>query len=110
MNLLRVCVLCFKGKPEATGNYLYAFDYDQTILKEDSEAAVTAVLHSPIPDDMLMLYDGENWAEFCGMLIDYVIDTGATMQEMQQCIRDLTPLPGTSCYSRKHERNKGLLN
>ena len=82
--------------------YLYAFDFDHTILNENSDAAITGVVPNPVPDHIRNIYDGTNWTEFMDHVFRYIASQGATVEVIRQKVRELPLTPGKE-HTRMHQ-------
>ncbi|CAG7723282.1 unnamed protein product [Allacma fusca] len=101
VNSCRVCLLCSGANASTCANsskmvtsYLYAFDFDHTIVQDNSDTAVTAVIDHSIPDRVESVYDGSNWTEFMNHVFLYLAAEGATLDAMKDKIREMKLVPG----------------
>jgi len=77
---------CFGKSRKA---YLYAFDFDHTIIDHNSDTAVIEVIHHPIPDDIQHFFNGNNWEEYMEKIFRFIASEGATMEMIANRIRHL---------------------
>jgi len=75
--------------------YLYAFDFDHTIVNQNSDTAVMEVIHDPIPQNLQRLFDGTNWEEYMENVFKFVADEGGTYDILAAKIRELQPTEGS---------------
>jgi len=99
-----LCKFLFQG-PRQDG-YLFALDFDHTIVNQNSDSAVIEVLKNPIPEEISRSYDGTNWSEYMDKIFRHVATDGATVDVIARQIKKLKPTPGTcliiKTYSNKH--------
>lgn len=74
--------------------YLYAFDFDHTIVDQNSDSAVMEIIHDPVPDNLQRLYDGTNWTEYMDKIFRFVADEGGTYDVIASKISLLKPTDG----------------
>jgi len=74
--------------------YLYAFDFDHTIVDQNSDSAVMEIIHDPIPPNLERLYDGTNWTEYMDKIFRFVADEGGTCEVIGGKISLLKPTDG----------------
>jgi len=86
------CCQCEPYEPE--GSYLYAFDFDHTIVDQNSDTAVMEVIHDPVPANLTRLFDGTNWEEYMEGVFRFVADEGGTYDLIAEKIRELKPTEG----------------
>jgi len=86
------CKLC--EQLEVPGPYLYAFDFDHTIVDQNSDAAVMAVIHDPVPNNLTRLFDGTNWEEYMEGVFKFIKDEGGTFEVIASKLRELKATEG----------------
>ncbi|XP_021949604.1 probable phosphatase phospho2 isoform X2 [Folsomia candida] len=72
---------------------LYAFDFDHTILKDNSDTEVTKLVDSPLPEAIRNFYDGTNWTQFMNKVFEFLRDQGVTVEDMKELITKMNPTP-----------------
>lgn len=107
------CCLCSREPEEEYVAYLYAFDFDHTIVDQNSDSAVMEIIHDPVPENLQRLYDGTNWSEYMDKIFRFVADEGGTYDIIASKIALLKPTEGmipllqrisTSRYVHPHSR------
>lgn len=81
-----------QGEPAVA--YLYAFDFDHTIVDQNSDSAVMEIIHDPIPENLQRMYDGTNWTEYMEKIFRFVFDEGGTYDIIASKISLLKPTDG----------------
>lgn len=74
--------------------YLYAFDFDHTIVDQNSDSAVMEIIHDPVPENLQRMYDGTNWSEYMDKIFRFVADEGGTYEVIASKIALLRPTDG----------------
>jgi hypothetical protein len=75
-------------------HYLYAFDFDHTLLDDNSDTAIADLLQAPIPDEINNIFNGKNWTEFMDRVMKYIAAQGVTSEQIYRRIQQLKFLPG----------------
>jgi len=85
---------------QVTGSphYLYAFDFDHTILDTNSDTAVTELLPTPLPSHIKTIYNGSNWTVFMDKVMEYIGSQGITPIQIFTKMQQLKFLEG-NCFS-----------
>jgi len=86
------CKIC--EQLEVPGPYLYAFDFDHTIVDQNSDAAVMAVIHDPVPSNLTRLFDGTNWEEYMTGVFKFIKEEGGTFDVIATKLRELKATDG----------------
>lgn len=79
---------------ESEEAYLYAFDFDHTIVDQNSDTAVMEVIHDPVPSNLTRLFDGTNWEEYMEGVFKFVAEEGGTYEIIADKIRQLQATEG----------------
>jgi len=93
----KLCCGCLCGgesEEESHVAYLYAFDFDHTIVDQNSDSAVMEIIHDPIPENLQRLYDGTNWTEYMDKIFRFVADEGGSFDVIASKIAMLKPTDG----------------
>jgi len=88
------CGCCQFAPYEPEEAYLYAFDFDHTIVDQNSDTAVMEVIHDPVPTNLTRLFDGTNWEEYMEGVFKFVAEEGGTYDIIAEKIRELQPTEG----------------
>jgi pyridoxal phosphate phosphatase PHOSPHO2 len=83
---------------EPEGAFLYAFDFDHTIVDQNSDTAVMEVIHDPVPPNLVRLFDGTNWEEYMEGVFKFVADEGGTYDIIAEKICELQATEGCTKF------------
>jgi len=73
---------------------LYAFDFDHTIVKDNSDTFIVKIIKSPLSPKVKASFDGTNWTEYMDKVMKFLATQGKTVDEIQKHIEKLELVPG----------------
>ena len=75
---------------------LFAFDFDDTIITENSDYAVLRVLPvgTEIPKEIQDLYHTNGWMKYMGAIFAFIKQMGCTKEDILACMESLSLMPG----------------
>ena len=79
---------------DPTKHYLYAFDFDHTIIDENSDTAITDLLMTPIPRAITKFYNGSNWTAYMDKIMEHLASQGVKPEAIYKRVQQLEFLPG----------------
>ena len=71
------------------GRFLYAFDFDHTIVDGNSDTAIHELAVPPIPDEVHRFYNGANWTEYMNVVFRYLWDHGVKVDDIINHVKDM---------------------
>lgn len=74
---------------------LYAFDFDHTIVNENSDTFINQLLLDKVlTPSVRSTYDGTNWTEFMNNVFTLHHQQEVSIQQILDCIKQMTLTPG----------------
>ena len=72
-------------------NVLVAFDFDNTLIAENSDLYVRKLAPQPgvIPEDIKKLYTDHGWTKYMGAIFRYLHDNGTTPKQIRSCMEEI---------------------
>ena len=85
-----------RGGDSGTGqdSFLFAFDFDHTVVNENSDTYITKLAKAPVPKEVKSFYDGTNWTEYMNKVFIYLHQQGVTIQDISKCVQQMEPTKG----------------
>lgn len=83
-----------KGSEQQQESYLFAFDFDHTVVNDNSDTFIQTLVKSPLPDEIENFCDGSNWTEYMNKVFQFLHEQGVTIPDICRCIHKMEPTPG----------------
>jgi pyridoxal phosphate phosphatase PHOSPHO2 len=71
-----------------------AFDFDHTIINDNSDIVARNMLNSPIPDSVAKLYRTDGWTSYMQNIFELLKSDGFSPLQVQSAIRKIPHAPG----------------
>lgn len=88
-----------------TARFLAVFDYDHTIVNDNTDIVARDLIPSDsIPDDVKILYRSSGWINYMQAIFDLLHKHGKTKNQIQEAIKNIPECPGmTQCIKKLKE-------
>lgn len=73
---------------------LYAFDFDHTIIHDNSDTAVWKLTPTPLPQEVKDVFDGRNWTQMMNKVFEFLHQQGVKVEDVEGFAKGLEPTPG----------------
>ena len=90
-----------------TEKYLLAFDFDHTLIDDNSDISITSLApNKKIPDHLKAMYRNDGWTQYMGEIFKFLHKEGIRRKDYFECLNNIKFTDGIKDLLEKLDRNK----
>lgn len=82
------------GKLDPAPSYLFAFDFDHTVVHDNSDTYIFKLLEGGVPQHIQQFLNDSNWTEYMNKVFEYMHEKGVTVEDICGSVKGMEPTRG----------------